>query len=299
MQYDLSKITEKYGIVSVTPLLKGWSRDKKYVLTNAKEQKFLLRVSDVSLFEKKKKQFELLNRIGELNLECSRPIDFGYLNENTIYTLLSWIPGQSAEDTICNYSNKNAYEMGIEAGIALKKLHQIPFEPQEQTWFERYEIKAERKINALKNCEYKLDNQEFLLSYFKNNVNLMKNRPLSFCHGDYHLGNMIINNGKIGIIDFDKNNVADYLDDFKPYHWNVFKSEYFETGLIDGYFNGKIPDDFFQLLKFYTVESCISHLPWAVQFGKEEIETTYKVVNACNLWWDNYKIDIPTWYKKI
>ena len=127
----------------------------------------------------------------------------------------------------------------------------------------------------------------------------MKDRPLSFCHGDYHLGNMIINNGKIGIIDFDKNNVADFLDDFKPYCWNVFKSEYFETGLIDGYFDGKVPDNFFTLLKFYTVETSISQVPWAVQFGEAEIQTAYRVLNHFKLWWGDFKLDIPTWYKKI
>ena len=63
MQFDLSKIIQKHGIVSVEPLTKGWSRDKKYVLTNENGTKYLLRVSSVDLLEKKQKVFRSTHKI--------------------------------------------------------------------------------------------------------------------------------------------------------------------------------------------------------------------------------------------
>ena len=48
-------IIEKYNIKSVVPLTKGWSKDKKYILTSD-DKRYLLRVSDISLYEKKKEQ---------------------------------------------------------------------------------------------------------------------------------------------------------------------------------------------------------------------------------------------------
>lgn len=138
-----------------------------------------------------------------------------------------------------------------------------------------------------------------VIKYYQDNVNLMKNRPLLFSHGDYHLGNMIVNNGHIGIIDFDKNNIADPYDEFKPYCWNVIRNEYFETGLINGYFNNEIPNDFFPILKFYTAESLISHITWAVTFGEKEIKTAYEIAELASIWWDDFKLDIPTWYKGV
>ena len=77
------------------------------------------------------------------------------------------------------------------------------------------------------------------------------------------------------------------------------ESEYFETGLVDGYFDYSIPDDFFKILKYYTIESMISHLPWAVNFGEEEVVIMKKINELQIKWWNNFELDIPTWYKKI
>ena len=76
-------------------------------------------------------------------------------------------------------------------------------------------------------------------------------------------------------------------------------SEYFETGLINGYFNNHVPEDFFKILKYYSVESLISQLPWSVQFGNEDIKIAYKVYDAMLKWWNNFNLDVPTWYKGI
>ena len=139
--------------------------------------------------------------------------------------------------------------------------------------------------------------QDKIIEYYEKNCETVRDRPLVFCHGDYHLGNMIVYNGKIGIIDFDKNGVADPYDDFKPFCWNVMVSEYFETGLINGYFNDRVPDGFRKILKFYTAESLISQLPWSVKFGQTEIETALKVADNQMKWYNEFELDIPTWYK--
>ena len=91
----------------------------------------------------------------------------------------------------------------------------------------------EKRIKTLLNCEYKIPMQNDIIQYYKDHCFLMKNRPVCFTHGDYHLGNMIVHDKRIGIIDFDKNQIADPYDDFKPFCWNVMESEYFETGLIE------------------------------------------------------------------
>ena len=93
--------------------------------------------------------------------------------------------------------------------------------------------------------------------------------------------------------------MADPYDEFKPYCWNVIKSEYFETGLINGYFEDNIPDDFFKILKFYTIEGIISHLPWALTFGEEEVKTALNMYQEALKWYDNFNLEIPTWYKGV
>ena len=294
----LKDIIEKYNISFVEPLTKGWSKDKKYILTS-KDKKYLLRLSNISLYKKKKEQFELLKKIEKLDINCSRPVEFGKLDEENIYMILTYLEGESCEDVLPRLTNEEAYKLGIEAGQVLQKLHNIPVDTSNMSWKEKYKEKIPRKIKALKECKYKLPLEDFLIDYFISKSYLMEDRPLKFSHGDFHAGNMIVHNGKIGIIDFDKNTISDPYDELKPFCWIVFKSEYFETGLINGYFNNKIPEDFFKILKYYSVESLISQLPWSVQFGEEDIKTAYKVYDAMIKWWGNFNLDVPTWYKGI
>ena len=199
---------EKENIVSVTPLLKGWSRDQKYVLEDANGCKFLLRISDGSLWEKKKAQFALLEKMEKRQLPCSRPLALGMTEEGSVYTILSYLEGTDGLKAVSKLGNREAYRLGIEAGEVLRRLHEIEIPPQKQSWWERYQEKMPRKIAALRKCEYRLPMQEELLQYYTDHCWLMKNRPQLFAHGDFHLGNMIVKGGKIGIIDFDKNGAA-------------------------------------------------------------------------------------------
>ena len=285
--------------IKIEPLNKGWSKDKKYYIVDKYNNEFLLRISDISLYEKKKKQFELLKEIEKLNLNASRPIEFGVLNDSQIYMLLTWIKGESAEEIIPTLTNKNAYDLGVKAGIMMKQLHQISIEKQTQTWNEKYVIKIKRKIETINNCHLSFDKKDLVIEFILNNIDLTKNRPLMFSHGDYHLGNMIVNENGIGIIDFDKNCIADPYDEFKCFCWNVFQSEYFETGLINGYFDNKVPEEFFKILALYAAESLIGQLPWAITFGQDEINTAYKVIENVLKWYQDFTLTKPTWYKGV
>ena len=299
MLTGFEQLCDKYRIVSVAPLIKGWSGDKKYILENGDGERYVLRLSDNGLYEKKKKQFELLQKIELLGLNCSRPIEFGADADGTVYTLMSYLEGEDGETAVAALTDHAAYRLGVEAGKCLRKLHSVDITPQELTWWDRYLKKMPRKIAALNACEYKLPMQDMILEYYETHYEIMKDRPLVLCHGDYHLGNMIVNNGKIGIIDFDKNSIADPYDEFKPFCWNVIVSEYFETGLINGYFDHSVPDNFWRILKFYTAESLISHLPWSVKFGQQEIMTALEVSDNQMKWYGNFELDVPTWYKGI
>lgn len=282
--------------IKVEPLLKGWSDDKKYIVYT-EDLKYLLRVSNISLYNKRLEQFNLLKEVEKLNLNTPKPISFGKLNDTEVYMLLSYVEGVPAQEYILNVTDDEAYKLGIEAGNILKKLHSIKVNIDE-SWYQKYKNKLDKKIKAYLASNYKHNNSELILSYYKENLELMRNREYSFTHGDYHLDNMVVDNGKLGIIDFDKMKYSDPYDDFKPYYWSVSINKHFEIGLINGYFNNNIPDNFFKILKYYTAESLISHLPWAVGFGDEEIKIAYSMADNIFKWYDNFKLEVPLWYKK-
>ena len=297
MLEKFNMIKESINWISIEPLLKGWSRDKKYIVIDNKNNKFLLRISSIELYDKKLKQFNLLKEVEKLNINASKPISFGKLNDEEIYMLLTYLEGEDAETYVSKVSDEEAYNLGLKAGKILKKLQSIPITSDEKTWYEKYQEKMIRKIKVAKECMKEIINLDLLIDYVEKHIDIVKDRPQLFTHGDYHLGNLIVNNGEIGVIDFDKNGIADPYDDFKPFCWNVFINAYFETGFIDGYFDNNVPREFFEVLCLYAAEQLLSHLPWAMTFGEEEIKTAYKVMHAVMDWYDNFKLIIPKWYK--
>ncbi|MFM1525335.1 MULTISPECIES: aminoglycoside phosphotransferase family protein [Helcococcus] len=296
---EIEKLYLRHNIISSVELLKGWSKDKKYILTSSNSEKFILRLTSSDYFMERKRQFNILKKVSKLNINTTKAVDFGYLEDGTVYMLLTYLPGEEGLDYIKKVSDEEAYKLGIQAGKILKKLHQIKIKRPEISWKDRYDVKAEIKINNILNCKYKIKYLDKLIKYYKDNIHLMENRPIKFSHGDFHLGNMIINDNKIGIIDFEKSTIADPYDDLKPFRWNVFGNAYFETGLINAYFSNNIPKNFFEILKFYSVEAMISQLPWALNYGQEEIDMAYYMIEKQMEWLEVLDLIVPTWYKGI
>lgn len=78
--------------ISKEPITKGWSGDKKYCVTTANGTKYLLRISPMEQYEKKKNEFEMMQRVSALGVPMCQPIEFGTCDEG-VYSLQSWIDG--------------------------------------------------------------------------------------------------------------------------------------------------------------------------------------------------------------
>ena len=76
---------------------KGWSKDKKYLVTDEQGNKFLLRISPIEQYERKKKQFGFMNQVAALGIPMCKPLSFGICDEG-VYSLQSWIDGIDAEE---------------------------------------------------------------------------------------------------------------------------------------------------------------------------------------------------------
>ena len=60
---------------------KGWSDDKKYLVETFTGEKLLLRLSDISNYDKKKKEYEIINKYAKLGFVMSTPVGFGKCNQ--------------------------------------------------------------------------------------------------------------------------------------------------------------------------------------------------------------------------
>ncbi len=284
----------------IEPVNKGWSDDKKYYIKTIDGEELLLRLSDISQYEKKKREFESLKLLMDMDILFTRPIDFGICNNGqSVYSLLTWIDGEDAEVILPKLSNREQYLLGIKAGIYLKQLHSIPAPENQSDWTERFNRKTDKKIDMYRACSIHFRGDDKLIDYIERNRPLLINRPQSFQHGDYHVGNMIITQrGKLGIIDFNRMDYGDPWEEFNRITWCAEISPMFASGYINGYFDGNVSDKFFRLMALYISSNQLSSIPWAIPFGEEEVNTMLRQVQSVLRWYDNFSTYIPSWYVK-
>lgn len=65
----------------IEPLNKGWSNDRKYYIETVDGRRLLLRVSDISEYERKKTEFEMMKRVAALGVPMPQPLDFGICDQ--------------------------------------------------------------------------------------------------------------------------------------------------------------------------------------------------------------------------
>jgi len=276
----------------------GWSSDQKYIITDESGQKRLLRTAKADQFETKRAEFEFLQKIEQLGVNASRPIDFGRF-EGGVYTLYTWIEGESMESALPALPAKEQYELGYEAGRILRCIHSLPAPDGIEPWHERMGRKMDRKIRMACECEIEIPGREQMIAYINSHRHLLNNRSQCMQHGDYHCGNLVLTpDHHVDVIDFNRFDVAEPWEEFNRIVWCAQASPLFASGRINGYFHeeGAVPSDFFPLVTMYILSNQLSSLPWAIPFGQKEIDVMLKQAKEVLSWYDGCTRDVPNWY---
>ena len=291
-------MTDIYStITSKTPIDKGWSGDQKYRAVTRDGSVYLLRVSAPERAERKQREFAQMQRVAALGIPMCQPIEFGTCDEG-VYSLQSFIEGQDAEQYIPTLPAQQQYAYGYEAGQILSRIHTIPAPDGVPEWETRFNAKIDRKIAMYRDCPLKYDVDKPMLDYIAVNRHLLSGRPQSYQHGDYHIGNMMVDtDGRLVIIDFDRDDYGDPWEEFNRIMWCAGASPMFASGMVDGYFGGTVPMDFWRLLALYICSNTLGSLPWAIPFGEGEITTMRNQQAEVLVWYDNMKNVVPTWYR--
>ena len=285
------------NIISREPILEGWSHDRKYRITDERGERFLLRISDMAQYDAKHVEFVMMQRVASLGVPMCLPLEFGTCEEG-VYSIQSWIDGESAENRIPLLPDREQYAYGLEAGRILRRIHSLPAPASQENWAVRFNRKIDTKIRNYAACPIRYPKGQAFIDYINAHRQLLSGRPQTYQHGDYHIGNMMIGrDGKLYIIDFNRNDYGDPWEEFNRIVWCAQRSALFASGMVDGYFDGEVPADFWKLLALYISSNTLSSVYWAIPYGEKEVNTMLHQAEEVLTWFNNMTNTVPTWYR--
>ena len=274
---------------------KGYSEEMKYKVKA--DKKYFLKVSPLSFTKKKDLEVKYISAL-EKEIKFPKLVEMSF-ETNSILSLYEWIDGVDIRDYASKLTGKELYQYGMQAGAFLKKIHSLSIEESSVNWQEYYIQKSKKKIHSFRKLNKNFAEIEMFIDFIQSHQSLLKDRPISLCHGDYHVGNMMIEleTKKLVIIDFGSLEIGDPIEEFNRMIWNAQLSEEFATGFVNGYFEGeKIPDIFWKLMAYYMACDVVGSIPWAINFGDNQLEIMLKRAKLVLDWFDDFKRVIPKFY---
>lgn len=169
----------------IEPIHKGWSSDKKFYIETDTNEQLLLRIADISEYENKKKEYEIIKHLANQGLPVSQPIDFGICDHgSSVYSLFMWCNGEDAEIVLPKLAEAEQYALGLKSGQILREIHRTPAPKGQEDWGVRFNRKVDSKIKLYEDCGIKIAGDDKIIAYLEANRHLLKGREQCFHHGD-------------------------------------------------------------------------------------------------------------------
>ena len=282
----------KEEIESTRRIKKGFSLDEKYIVNN----KYIVRVIPLERYEQFKEVFRVQKDFEKVALcqkaiNLTRDINFGYY-------ITEYIEGKNGLEVIESYSVDRQYELGMIVAKEIVKFHKayplLGFDMKGH--LDNYlNTKIEVALNH--NVKELLPEIDDIIELVKSNIHHLYSLQGVQTHADYHLFNMIFNEGEYrGVIDFERVRPGSILTDFRnntPHNSKI--SPYFASGYIDGYLEEVPISDFFLRYNVYDLLLTIAAIPWVQKFDSENVDNSIKIIKTIYEQKDNLSSS-PKWY---
>ncbi|MEE6449947.1 aminoglycoside phosphotransferase family protein [Gottfriedia acidiceleris] len=235
-------------------------------------------------------------KIGSL---VPKPIHFIELPEEalTIHAVES-IVGIDGEEYLQIISKEQQYQLGIQAGNELLKIHSLANPEQHQSWKDVRLTKYNRYIDLLMESSISFPELDFILNFVEENKHLLSNRPITFLHDHFHPSNLLFKDEQLkSVIDFDRFEWGDPYHDFHKIA--LFTKEIsipFAIGQIAGYFSNNLPDDFWTLYALYAAMIIPSDIIWSYKTTPHLVDSMWKRVRTILDDHRNFNQVEPSWY---
>jgi aminoglycoside phosphotransferase (APT) family kinase protein len=286
---------------AVLKIHKGFSYDGKYLVYEGDDKPaYVLRTATFKQTERKRREFEEVGRIHGLGVRTSEPIAFGTVEAlDLCYIVLRYVEGEDASERLPLMSADEQYSVGVEAGRELLMMHEVEAPGDLEAWSMRRIAKHNRQFAEYCLCEVKLPEEDAIVAFIEGQLPLVEGRPNRFQHDDFHPGNLLVHGSTYAAaIDFNRYDWGDPYHDFlKIAYYSREVSIPFSIGQIDGYFDGKIPENFWNLYALYSALIMFGTITWTLQVVPAQLDSMMARIRTVLNDHQNFESVIPIWYK--
>jgi aminoglycoside phosphotransferase (APT) family kinase protein len=294
-------IKELKEAISVKKVEKGFSYDLKYKIKYKNGTK-LLRIYDLKQKEQVFEQLKIMRTLHEMGVNCPKVYAFEEVNEhNLCYSITDWLDGEDGEEAIPKLDVQTQYEVGYDAGRELRLIHTLKTDQSTKS-SEDHSKKSKQEfetcLKRFKQLNLNLPYEDEIIHYVYDHYDLLEHRPIVFTHGDFHANNIVVKDGKYaGVIDFERCKMDCPYHEFNKIElFSSVLSKEFSRGVIDGYFQNKIPDNFWLIRSFYMARNIIFHIVWATDQFPDEFNRALQSVKRILKEYENFTRTVPKWY---
>lgn len=288
------------NFIKTEPIQAGLSSDQKFRVETGGGQTLLLRISDASEYESRKVVLDRMKLAAAQDVPMCLPVDFGLCCDGkSVYQLLSWCEGKNLEEVLPALPETQQYALGLKAGNILRRIHRVPAPVHLGDWAERYWSVNKDRLNAYRSCDARINESGVIFDYLVRYRHLLKGRPQCLHHGDYHVGNLLLaDDAHLSVIDWELLDYDNYGDPFAEFNriGNSDVHPHFTSGMINGYFEGRPPEEFWRLLAFYLSAGACMLVSWVFYLQKDQLDYSIHHIHEVLRWFDHMKNPVPVWY---
>lgn len=280
------------GYLVIGKLNSGASSVEKYkVYKNGKY--YLLRLFDARFMNGRYRALQNMEILYKNDISVPKVYEKGILNNKNGYAILDWIEGISVEQVLTNPELETQY--GKLVSNELLKIHDIIVEEKVKV-YDKYIESFSKKINKIINLEIEPMYIKLIRDYVEENIIILKQLSRNcIIHGDFHPGNIIINNNKIVFIDLDVCKISHPWEDLTS---NACNMEFpnFYSSVITNYFNRDIPKEFWKVYNLYGCLYTLDYILYTLRIDTKTLENGKETMKTFLNFTDNFQRDVPKWF---
>ena len=259
---DIPEIADYSHYESVGGTLSG---ETKFVVTSKYQKRYLLELCPSTTNDglvKKAHYSRLLNYKTTISVP---DVTFGNCHTNgQSYLLQPWIDGTPLEVKLQKLSSHQQYQLGLDAGKMLHKIHSTVLS---QDILDTASTMEHLYAKWARYWEYVSRNGEssdlLQIRTYLETHHLSDQHKRCLLHGDYHIGNIIMTpQNQLIALDWLPLLIDDPIEDFCRILISAELCSSFATGQIDGYFPEGVPNDFWSNLLIRMLSHQIGIVNW-------------------------------------